>query len=125
MRERCFHSAWCAIVAAVLILCGFSHAATAVANRWHIAYEPARVVNGTPVLFQVTGPAGATALSGQWLEHEISFTFDASRKAWFGLAGASLETPGPGPDPAAGPLPLRRSAPAGTGAGPIKLATAF
>lgn len=101
MRKRCFHLAWCAVVAAVLILCGFSHAAPAVANRWTVAYEPARVVNGTPVLFQVTAPVGATALSGQWLEHEISFTFDASRKAWFGLAGASLET-----KPGAYPLEL-------------------
>jgi murein DD-endopeptidase MepM/ murein hydrolase activator NlpD len=33
-----------------------------------------------------------TTLSGKWLEHDISFTFDASHKLWFGLGGASLET---------------------------------
>ncbi len=31
-------------------------------------------------------------LNGKWLDHEISFTFDATQKAWFGLAGSGQET---------------------------------
>jgi len=50
------------------------------------------MVNGSPVLFRVTTTKPIRTLSGNWLEHEISFSFDASRKAWFGLAGASLQT---------------------------------
>jgi murein DD-endopeptidase MepM/ murein hydrolase activator NlpD len=60
--------------------------------RWTLRYQPTRVVNGAPVLFRVTTPRPMRTLSGKWLEHEISFTFDASRKAWFGLAGSSQET---------------------------------
>jgi len=57
-----------------------------------VRYRPARIVNGTPVLFRVTTPKPALSLSAKWLDHEISFNFDASQKAWFGFAGASLET---------------------------------
>jgi murein DD-endopeptidase MepM/ murein hydrolase activator NlpD len=44
------------------------------------------------VLFRVTTPKPVRALSGNWLGHEIVFSFDASSKTWFALAGASLET---------------------------------
>jgi murein DD-endopeptidase MepM/ murein hydrolase activator NlpD len=70
--------------------------------RWTLTYQPARIVNGTPVLFRATTPRPAHTLSAKWLDHEISFTFDASQKAWFGLAGASLET-----KPGAYPIELR------------------
>ncbi len=80
----------CPIVAAVLLLVATSFADTAA--RWTIRYQPARVVNGTPVVFRVTTPKLPRTLSGKWLDHEIIFRFDAGQKAWFGLAGASLET---------------------------------
>ena len=70
--------------------------------RWTLTYQPARIVNGTPVLFRVTTPRPAHTLSAKWLDHEISFTLDANQKAWFGLAGASLET-----KPGAYPIELR------------------
>jgi len=60
--------------------------------QWAIRYQPARVVNGSPVLFRVTTPKPVDALSGKWLGHEISFSFEESQKVWYGLAGASLET---------------------------------
>lgn len=44
------------------------------------------------MLFRVTTPQSMRTLSGKWLEHEISFTFDATQKKWFGLAGSSQET---------------------------------
>jgi len=80
----------CPIVAAVLLLVAPSFAETPA--RWTLRYQPIRVVNGTPVLFRVITPKAVRTLSGKWLEHEISFTFDAAQKSWFGLAGASLET---------------------------------
>jgi murein DD-endopeptidase MepM/ murein hydrolase activator NlpD len=81
---------WLAVVT-VLFLTATAHPDN-VAGRWGLRYQPIRVVNGAPVLFRVTTPAPARSLSGKWLDHEIAFDFDARQKAWFGLAGASLET---------------------------------
>jgi len=78
------------IIAVVLLLAATSFAQTAA--RWTLRHQPARVVNGAPVLLRVTTPKPILALSGKWLEHEISFSFDATQKAWFALAGASQET---------------------------------
>jgi len=80
----------CPIVAAVLLLAATSFAETPA--RWTLRYQPARIVNGAPVLFRVTTPQPMRTLSGKWLEHEISFTFDATQKKWFALAGSSQET---------------------------------
>lgn len=43
-------------------------------------------------MFEVAPPERLTALSGKWLEHEVFFTYDPARKAWYGIAGISLET---------------------------------
>ena len=80
----------CPIVAAVLLLAAASFAE--IPGRWTLRYQPTRIVNGAPVLFRVTTPQSMRTLSGKWLEHEISFTFDATQKKWFGLAGSSQET---------------------------------
>jgi murein DD-endopeptidase MepM/ murein hydrolase activator NlpD len=80
----------CPIVAAFLLLAATSLAETSA--RWTLRYQPTRIVNGAPVLFRVTTPQSIRTLSGKWLEHEISFTFDATQKKWFGLAGSSQET---------------------------------
>lgn len=60
--------------------------------RWSVTYQPTRIVNGAPVLFRVTTPKQVQTLSGRWLGHDIPFSFDKGQKAWFGLAGVSLET---------------------------------
>jgi murein DD-endopeptidase MepM/ murein hydrolase activator NlpD len=60
--------------------------------HWTVINLPARLVNGSPVLFRVTTPKPARTLSGNWLSHEIAFSFDASSKTWFALAGAGQET---------------------------------
>jgi murein DD-endopeptidase MepM/ murein hydrolase activator NlpD len=94
MRDRLFHP----VILIALVL--FSLAANllgatsahSTAARWTVVTHPARLVNGMPVLFRVTTPKPVRALSGNWLGHEIVFTFDASHKSWFALAGASLET---------------------------------
>jgi murein DD-endopeptidase MepM/ murein hydrolase activator NlpD len=89
MRERLFHSV--ALIAFVLLALAASGSA-ATAAHWTVFNQPARLVNGTPVLFRVTTPKPVRTLSGNWLGHEIAFSFDANHKAWFALAGASLET---------------------------------
>jgi murein DD-endopeptidase MepM/ murein hydrolase activator NlpD len=54
--------------------------------------QPAQLVNGAPVLFQVTAPASLESLTGTWLGHQVAFSFDADSKTWFALAGISIET---------------------------------
>jgi murein DD-endopeptidase MepM/ murein hydrolase activator NlpD len=64
----------------------------AMAATWTVRAQPARLVNGAPVLFQVKAPARLESLNGTWLGHEVSFSYDAAGKMWFTLAGVSLET---------------------------------
>src|SRR5260370_12783377 len=72
------------------------------AANWTVRAQPARLVNGTPVLFQVKAPARLDSLKGTWFGHDISFSFDSTSKTWFALAGVSLET-----SPGIYPLELR------------------
>jgi murein DD-endopeptidase MepM/ murein hydrolase activator NlpD len=62
------------------------------AVNWSVRAQPAKMVNGAPILFQVKPPARLESLTGTWLGHDVSFSFDASTKTWFALAGVSLET---------------------------------
>lgn len=64
----------------------------ALAANWTVRAQPALLVNGAPVLFQVKPPVKLKKLKATWLSHEVLFSFDAKRKTWYGLAGASLET---------------------------------
>jgi murein DD-endopeptidase MepM/ murein hydrolase activator NlpD len=52
---------------------------------------PGVLHSGSPVLFRATLP-GATAVSGTWLNHTLTFT-QAPDKTWFVLAGADVEQP--------------------------------
>jgi murein DD-endopeptidase MepM/ murein hydrolase activator NlpD len=107
------------IAFALLSLVANLSAATAhsTAAHWTVRNQPARLVNGMPVLFRVTTPKPVRALSGNWLGHEIAFSFDASHKSWFALSGASLETkPGEYPIQLHGETFAGRSA--GQSAGP-------
>jgi murein DD-endopeptidase MepM/ murein hydrolase activator NlpD len=87
MRERFSHSA--ALIVFALLSANLK---AATAAYWNVANQPVRLVNGTPVLFRVTTPRPVRSLSANWLGHDILFSFDASSKTWFALAGVSLET---------------------------------
>jgi murein DD-endopeptidase MepM/ murein hydrolase activator NlpD len=86
MPERLFHFFTPMLFVLVANLSG------ATAAHWAVVNQPVSLVNGTPVLFRVTTPMPVRTLVGNWLGHEITFSFDTSRKAWFALAGVSLET---------------------------------
>ena len=62
------------------------------AASWTVRAQPTRLVNGGPVLFQVRPPAKLESLTGTWLTHQFSFSYDPSTKTWFSLAGVSFET---------------------------------
>src|SRR5260370_14874714 len=78
---------------ATTITCAlFLSAAQAKATNWTATARPARLVNGAPVLFQVKPPAKLDALTGTWLGHQITFSYNTSTRIWFALAGISIET---------------------------------
>jgi murein DD-endopeptidase MepM/ murein hydrolase activator NlpD len=76
-----------------LLVCSFFFSVLpAAAANWTVRAQPARLINGGPVLFQVKPPMRLESLHGTWLGHEVSFSFDAASKTWYALAGVSLET---------------------------------
>lgn len=62
------------------------------AAPWAITARPPNLLNGAPVLFEVHAPAKLDSLTGTWLGHQLTFSYDASQKTWFTLAGVSFET---------------------------------
>ncbi|MGC1453085.1 MAG: M23 family metallopeptidase [Candidatus Sulfotelmatobacter sp.] len=72
----------------------FSYATLpASAADWTVRAQPARLLNGAPVLFQVKPPAKLESLTGTWRAHQLTFSYDASTKMWFTLAGVPFDTP--------------------------------
>lgn len=62
------------------------------ATTWIVRTQPAKLVNGAPVLFQVKAPARLESLTATWTGHQIIFSFNSTTKTWFALAGVSIET---------------------------------
>ena|ERR1700691_132931 len=89
MCRRC--SYFIAFIAVGLFSLTANTQSTSEAN-WTVISEPARLVNGSPVLFTVQAPKAIRSLSGSWLGHEVEFSFDSTHRIWFALAGVSLET---------------------------------
>jgi murein DD-endopeptidase MepM/ murein hydrolase activator NlpD len=79
-------------IAVFLLIRTFLLVPGASAANWNVQTQPARLINGGPVLFQVKFPARLKSLSGTWLGHDVSFSFDSASKTWYALAGVSLET---------------------------------
>jgi murein DD-endopeptidase MepM/ murein hydrolase activator NlpD len=79
----------CALVFSIVFSCTVLPVSAA---TWTAQAQPARLVNGAPVLFQVNPPVSLESLTGTWLGHQVPFSFDSTTKTWFALAGISLET---------------------------------
>jgi murein DD-endopeptidase MepM/ murein hydrolase activator NlpD len=60
-------------------------------GRWSIHIAPLAVVNGMPVLLEVTPPQPVKSMTASWLGHDLAFDRGGG-KSWFALAGVSLET---------------------------------
>lgn len=55
-----------------------------------VKWQPAKIVNGSPILFQVTASKHVQNISASWLAHQLNFfTSDGS---WYALAGVPVET---------------------------------
>lgn len=85
----CARAVRLAITCAALLCCS---SASAHAATWTVHAQPAKLVNGAPVLFQAKTPAKLESLTGTWLGHQLPFSYDASTKTWFALGGISFET---------------------------------
>ena len=76
----------------VAILFGLSASAQVSTKKWMAQWEPAKLVNGSPVLFRVTAPLQLEELRGKFLGQEISFRHSQACHCWYALAGVSLAT---------------------------------
>jgi murein DD-endopeptidase MepM/ murein hydrolase activator NlpD len=79
----------------LLLLVGafVASAPPASAANWTVRAQPARPVNGGPVLFQVKPARRLQSLKGMWIGHEVPFSFDVATKTWYALAGVNIDTP--------------------------------
>jgi murein DD-endopeptidase MepM/ murein hydrolase activator NlpD len=76
-------------LACVLLFSAAIPASAAVS--WSVEAQPAKLLNGAPVLFVVHSSAKLNSLSGTWLGHQLTFSYNQSAKTWFTLAGVSFE----------------------------------
>jgi murein DD-endopeptidase MepM/ murein hydrolase activator NlpD len=81
-----------ALLVLLFLWISFCAVPSAFAAKWTVRSQPAKLVNGGPALFQVKPPARLQSLTGTWLGHDVSFSFDATTRTWYALAGVSLET---------------------------------
>lgn len=82
------------IFAALLIalLIARAEATPVRAKHWSVLYQPQRIVNGSAMLVRVTTPQSVRTLTGTWLGHDLTFSYDERQRFWFAIAGASIET---------------------------------
>ena len=57
-----------------------------------VHWQPQRLVNGSPILFRISCLIKLQSLTGEWLGHEVFFSFDPKTRLWYGFSGISLET---------------------------------
>lgn len=73
------------------LMTGQAHGQTA--RPPQIQWQPSKqLVNGSPVLFQVSTPAKVQSLSGMWFGHKLVFFSAGNGRFWYGLAGVPVET---------------------------------
>jgi murein DD-endopeptidase MepM/ murein hydrolase activator NlpD len=76
----------------VAILFGLTAPAQVPAKKWMAQWEPAKLVNGSPVLFRVTAPLQLEELRGSFLGQDFSFRSSTACRCWYGFAGVNLTT---------------------------------
>src|SRR5215470_9092581 len=75
---------------ATLVLSGESLGAPAV--RPVIAWQPEKLVPGSPVLFQIPASKRIQEVSARWFGHEVTFFFAGDASGWYALAAVPVET---------------------------------
>ncbi len=77
------------------------------AATWSVRTVPTKLVNGGPFLVRAHPPLKISSLTGTWLGHQLTFSYDAPTKTWCALAGSGFETA-----PGSYPLELTANRPA-------------
>jgi murein DD-endopeptidase MepM/ murein hydrolase activator NlpD len=80
------------IVLVCIVALGFPGVRARAIVPFAVEAHPPKLVNGAPVLFKVHAREKLDSLSGSWLGHELSFSYQEATKTWFALAGVSFET---------------------------------
>lgn len=62
------------------------------AAAWTVQIQPPKLVNGAPILFRVKSASRLESLSGEWLDHQLTFSYSKAAKTWFALGGVGFET---------------------------------
>ncbi|MGC2697301.1 MAG: M23 family metallopeptidase [Candidatus Angelobacter sp.] len=78
------------LITALLLAVLSFHANASARASWNVKWEPARVVNGSPVLFRVTAPAALKDIKGNFLGQELAFRFSQGCHCWYAIAGVGL-----------------------------------
>jgi len=61
-------------------------------SRSGVTWEPAKLVNGSPVLFHLRAPANVRSITATWLGHDVTFFRSGASRTWYALAGVPVET---------------------------------
>jgi murein DD-endopeptidase MepM/ murein hydrolase activator NlpD len=80
------------MVSLMLVLPGRAAPVGKGVRSWSVRWQPVKLVNGSPILWQVNSPVRLESLSGRWFDHDVFFSFDSRTRFWYGIAGVSLET---------------------------------
>ena len=56
-----------------------------------VTWTPERLTNGSPCLFAVDLPRGATSVAGKWQGHDITFFRGKDAQHWYALVGVDVE----------------------------------
>ena len=67
-------------------------ASSVVAKPGMLSWQPARLVPGSPVLFQISSPKNSREVTALWFGHDVTFFHDSSTRAWYGSAAVPLGT---------------------------------
>src|SRR6266567_2701288 len=86
-RKRAYRALGCSVLSLVTWPAQ-SQTARSAPVRW----QPAKVVNGSPVLFQVSTPARVQSVVASWLGHSLVFFQSGNGRFWYALAGVPVET---------------------------------
>lgn len=84
-------SLWLKALALLLVLSAVSMAARTLKPAT-LTWQPVKLVNGSPVLFELSTPAAVQSVTGNWLGHQLVFFRSGSGRKWSALAGVPVET---------------------------------
>lgn len=70
-----------------LVACGFG----ATGSKPLLSWQPQRLVNGSPVLFELRTAPGVRTVTAHWFGHVLSFFREHEGGTWYALAGIPVE----------------------------------